>query len=47
MAPLGVETAGRAFYTINYATFAMYSERDSLQIRALVEKIDFSGRLIQ
>ena len=29
MAPLGVETAGRAFYTIKYTTRAMYSERDS------------------
>ena len=31
MAPLGVETAGRACYSINNTTFAMYSERDSLQ----------------
>ena len=30
MAPLGVETAGRACYSINNTTFAMYSERDSL-----------------
>ena len=31
MAPLGVETAGRACYSINNTTFAMYSERDSLR----------------
>ena len=32
MARLGVETARWAFYTINKATFAKYSERDSPRI---------------